>query len=88
MPDLFQRHFQNELDHHSLQESKEALAGEISDAVHVLMNAVKTFDEVYVREDEEEEEEEEEESLEEKEKEKEETENMAANIVEVCACSL
>ena len=70
-----------------MQESKEALAGEISDAVHVLMNAVKTFDEVYVRE-EEEEEEEEEESLEEKEKEKEETENMAANIVEVCDCSL
>jgi len=65
MPDLLQRHSQNELDHHSLQESKEALAGEISDAVHVLVNAVKTFDEVYVREDEEEEEEEEEEKEEE-----------------------
>ena len=63
-----------------LQESKDALAGEMSDTVHDLMNAVKTFDDVYVREEEEEESEEEES---EEEEEKEETENMAANIVKV-----
>lgn len=54
----------------------------MSTAVLDLINAVKTFDDVYPREEEEEEEEEGEEG-EEEEDGVEETENMAANIVKV-----
>ena len=54
----------------------------MSTAVLDLINAVKTFDDVYHREEEEEEEEEGEEG-EEEEDGVEETENMAANIVKV-----
>ena len=61
------------------QESKDALAGEMSTAVLDLINAVKTFDDVHSREEEEEEGEEGEEEEDGVEK----TENMAANIVKV-----
>ena len=47
-----------------LQESRDALAGEISSAIHDLIDAVKTYEDFYP--------------------ESEATENMAANIMEVC----